>query len=235
MKKKLLGFIVINIIGLAAHAQSRTANRESSLSIKGGLNIANISNNNGGYISEANSLNSYHLGLNYDLPLSKFGSVQFGFMVTGKGSKTEVGKPGDAIYSKATTKPYYIEIPVNLVANFPLTAGFKAFAGAGPYGAIGIAGMNTIKTISNIGAIYKNKDIDFNNKNPNLNPEGNAGYAQIERFDYGLNILGGIEWKSFIMGVNFGYGLAQVVPASATNSNSNLKNRVLSVSLSLKL
>ena len=66
--------------------------------------------------------------------------MQPGIIFTGKGTKTQSGKQGDATWYRATSNPYYIELPLNLVFKTPGPARF--FAGAGPYIAMGIGGKN---------------------------------------------------------------------------------------------
>jgi hypothetical protein len=235
MKKGLLGMVLLSLSALGAFAQGRRAKLESSMHVKGGLNIANITISNDGDISKANSFNSWHAGFNYDLPLSEAASFQFGLTFTGKGSKTELGKPGDALYSKATTNPFYVELPVSFVGKIEVTKGMKIFIGAGPYGAIGVTGRNKIETTSSVGTIYSNKDIDFANDDPTTTQEEGAGYGKMKRFDYGVNGLAGIEFKRFTLGANYGYGLAKVVSGTDNNSNDKFKNRVLSFSFGIKL
>ncbi len=87
--------------------------------LKGGLNLANISTTSGGRIDNANTLASFHIGFMGDVPVGKYFAVQPGLLFTGKGTKSQTGQPGDAYYYKATSNPYYIELPVNFVFKVP--------------------------------------------------------------------------------------------------------------------
>jgi hypothetical protein len=235
MKKGVLTLLLFTALVAGTDAQTKRSKPESSLSVKGGLNIANITINNDGDINKANSLNSYHVGLVYDLPFSEFASFQFGFVFTGKGSKTEYGKPEDALYSKATTNPYYVEMPLNFVGKIPMTSTTKIFIGGGPYAAMGVTGMNKTETKTLFGTVYSNKEIDFSNDDPTTEQEEDAGYAKLKRFDFGVNALAGLEFKRFTLGANYGFGLAKVVSGTDNDSSDKFNNRVVSFSLGIKL
>ncbi len=129
---------------LGAFASSAgTLNAQTSGQLKAGINLANISVNNNGRVDDANMLTSFQVGFIGDVPLTGSAiSLQPGILFTGKGSKTQSGDASSANYYKATTNPYYIEIPVNLVFKAPLGSDNKFIAGAGPYMAIGLSGKN---------------------------------------------------------------------------------------------
>jgi hypothetical protein len=210
--------------------------QESSVYIKAGVNLANISTTSGGRIDDANTLVSFHAGVMGDVPLGKYLALQPGLLFTGKGAKTQTGKPGDNYYYKATSNPYYIEIPVNLVVNIPLESKESAFfIGAGPYAAIGIAGKN--KTEGNAGVIgFSSKDnIKFSNDDPTtFNQQEGAGLGIMRRFDFGLNGTAGFKLNNVLLAVNYGYGLTKINSVEKNDDDKN-KHRVLSVSVGFKL
>ena len=118
-----------------------TAQR-SSIILRGGLNLANVTISENGRVDDAKNLASFQAGFIGDVSLGQFISLQPGLLITGKGSKTQSGESTDANYFKATTNPIYLEVPLNLVFKFGANNGPNFFAGAGPYLAIGIAGKN---------------------------------------------------------------------------------------------
>ena len=204
--------------------------------LRGGLNLANVSTTSSGKIDKANTLASFQGGIIGDLNISEFVAFQPGFLVTGKGSKTQDGNPSDANYFKATTNPIYLEIPVNLIFKAPIDKDSKFFAGAGPYLAIGIAGKN--KTEGNFlgSAFSSEKDIDWSNDDPStLNYEEGAGFGIMKRFDYGLNGTAGFEMKNTVLSVNYGLGLAKLQSGSNSSADDNNKHRVLSFTIGFKL
>ena len=210
--------------------------QESSAWIKGGFNLANVSVTSDGRINDAKSLASFNIGFMGDLPLGKFLALQPGILFTGKGTKSQSGQPSDATYFKATSNPYYIELPLNLVVKIPLIAKSSSlFFGAGPYAAIGIAGKN--KTEGKVGGIAysSNNNIQFSNDDPTtFNEQEGAGFGIMRRFDFGLNGTAGLELNNVLISVNYGYGLTKI-NSEAQNDNDKNKHRVLSLSLGFKL
>jgi len=210
--------------------------QNSSVILKGGLNVANVSVSDDGDVDDATSITSFHVGLVADLALAKAISFQPGILFTGKGSKTQTGLQSDANYYRATTNPYYIEIPANLVFKLPLGERTKLFAGAGPYLGIGVAGKNKAEGRYLGMAFDVENDIDFSNDDPTtLNYEEGAGFNIMRRFDYGLNGLAGLEFKNVLFSVNYGHGLAKIQSGADNSSDDMNKHRVWSFSLGLKL
>src|SRR4249919_2220951 len=210
--------------------------QKSSLIIKGGLNLANISVSENGRIDDAKTLTSFQAGFIGDFSLCEFASLQPGLLVTGKGSKTQSGEPTDANYFKATTNPIYLEVPLNLVFKFGADGGPNFFAGAGPYLAIGIAGKN--KTEGKfLGTSFSSENgIVWSDDDPTtLNYEEGAGFGTMKRFDYGLNGTAGIDLKKAVLSVNYGWGLAKLQSGSNSSEDDNNKHRVLSFTIGFKL
>jgi hypothetical protein len=205
--------------------------------LKGGLNIANISTNSDGTVSDANNLSSFHVGFIADVPLASVLSFQTGLMLTGKGAKTDIyyGTTTDDNYYKLKTNPLYIELPANLVIKIPMGSDARLFVGAGPYIAMGIGGKTTgQRKALGVTSDYS-QDIQFNDDDPTTSEQEDASVNKLRRFDYGINALAGIEVQRFMIGVNYGWGLSKI--SSADNSNDNDKNkfRTLSVSLGIRL
>ncbi len=155
-------------------------------------------------------LTSFQAGILGDFHLASIVYLQPGLLFTGKGTKTQSGTEGSANWYKATTNPYYLELPVTLLLKSP-TGAMKFFGGVGPYIAMGIAGKNKSE-----GAIFgtsfsSEKSIKWSNDDPTtLNAEEGAGFGIMKRFDYGLNGTVGIEGKSAVFSVNYGLGLAKL-------------------------
>ena len=212
-----------------------TANAQKSfVALRAGVNIANVTITNDGDIAESNSLTSFQVGLIGNLHFAPFLSFQPGLIFTGKGSKTQSGNTTDANYYRATSNPYYIEIPANLVFKSP--GPIKFFAGAGPYIAIGVAGKNKVDG-KFLGAVFHSeKTIEWSNDDPStLNYEEGSGYGIMKRFDYGLNGTAGIEMKKTLLSVNYGFGLAKLQSGSNSSADDKNKHRVLSFTVGVKL
>lgn len=231
MLKKTLFVLLCSSAVLAA-----TAQRNSGLILKGGINRANVSTSTNGRVEDAKGLTSFHVGLVGDIELAKMFAFQPGILFTGKGTKSQTGVESDANYYKATTNPYYIEVPANLVLKLPLGQRSRIFAGAGPYVAIGVGGKNKAKG-KYLGIAFENEnDIEFSDDDPTtLNFEEGAGFGIMRRFDYGLNGLAGIEVSNVLFSVNYGHGLAKLQSGSDNSSDDLNKHRVWSFSIGIKL
>src|SRR6188508_331161 len=117
MKKYILLILPSLFILSSINAQS------SSIILRGGLNLANISVTEGGRVDDAKTLASFQAGFIGDFSLGHCISLQPGLLVSGKGSKTQSGEPTDANYFKATTNPIYLEVPLSFVFKFGQNGG----------------------------------------------------------------------------------------------------------------
>jgi len=220
---------------LAGAFIGNVAAQKSSVFIKGGLNLANVSIDKNGNIDDAKSLVSFHAGLQGDIPIVPFLSLQPGIFFTGKGSKTQAGNTTDATYYRATSNPMYIEVPVNVVLKVPMGGQSKFFVGAGPYAAMGIAGKRKAEGKIFGVAFSSNDKIQFSNDNPTTSGEEGAGFGIMRRFDYGLNGTIGFEGEKALFSVNYGLGLAKLQSGSNSSADQNNKHRVLSFTVGFRL
>ena len=225
MKTKIIVLTALLAFNYFAHSQI----------LRAGLNLANISITNDGSADENKMLTSFQVGVIGDVKIASVLFFQPGIILSGKGSKTQSGQTTDATYYRATTNPYYIEIPASLVIKSP-TGPVKFFAGAGPYLAIGITGKNKTdgKLLGN--SFHSEQHIEWSNDDPTtLDYEEGAGYGIMKRFDYGVNGTLGIEWEKSVFSVNYGYGLAKLQSGSNSSADDKNKHRVLSLTLGIKL
>ena len=229
MKIKFFSFFALALL-VSAGIQAQNAR------LQGGINLANVSVTENGRVDDAKMLTGFQLGLVGDIHLGSIVYLQPGILYTAKGSKTQSGDPASMNYSKATTSPSYIEVPVNLVLKSPALGNTRFFGGVGPYMAVGVGGK--IKNEGKIAGIsYSNeRDIEFSDDDPTtLDYEEGAGFGILRRFDYGLNGIAGIEGKSLVLSVNYGLGLAKLQSGSNSNEDDSNKHRVLSFTLGFKL
>lgn len=224
MKTKLLFISSLFLFGFNAQSQI----------LRLGVNVANVTTTNDGDIDEAHSLTSFQVGLLTNLKFLPFISFQPGILFTGKGSKTQSGVPSDPTYSKATSNPYYVEIPANFIFKTP--GPIKLFFGAGPYLAMGIAGKNKTEGKLLGASFTSEKDIQWSNDDPStLNYEEGAGYGIMKKFDYGLNGIAGVETKHAIISAGYGYGLAKLQSGSNAQADDRNKHRVITFAVGIKL
>jgi hypothetical protein len=209
---------------------------QSAVRLQGGINLANVSVTSNGRVNNANQLTTYQLGIVGDFHLGSIVYLQPGVLYTGKGTKSQSGNETDFNFYRATSNPFYLEVPLNLVFKLPLSRDNKIFVGAGPYAAVGINGKNKVQG-RYAGVDFNSENaIKFSNDDPTtLNYEEGAGFGILKRFDYGLNGTAGIEGKSLVLGVDYGLGLAKLQSGSNSSADNNNKHRVLSIFLGFKL
>lgn len=216
-----LKFIVLSAIGLFAMF---SVNAQSSAIIRGGVNLANISNKDNGGYDDSKMLSSFQVGILGDLNITDFFAIQPGLLYTGKGIKL-----GNST-QELRYNPQYLEVPVNFVFKTP-TGAAKFFVGAGPYVAVGIGGKWKGKGLYNF-----EEKIDFSDDDPFTQEEEDAGVFKTKRFDYGLNGLVGFELSKLVISANYGLGLAKIQSGTSNNTDDNSnKHRVFSVTLGVKL
>jgi hypothetical protein len=228
MKTKFFSVALLAIVSFSAAAQSNAI-------LRGGLNLANVSITDNGNVDDAKMLASFQAGIIGDIHVASILYFQPGFLFTGKGTKTQSGTEGSANWYRATTNPYYLEIPATFVVKSP-TGPIRFFGGAGPYLGIGIAGKNKAEGAIFGASFSSEKNIEWSNDDPTtLNSEEGAGFGIMKRFDYGLNGTVGVEAKSAVFSVNYGLGLAKLQSGSNSSTDNNNKHRVLSFTVGFKL
>ena len=223
------------LFAMATFAQVAPSTNKGGLKIVGGVNLANITIDDNGRVDESKQLTSFRVGAILDLPLGDALSLQPGLLYTGKGAKTQQGSESSASYYRATTNPMYVELPVNLVGKIPMTSTSNFFFGAGPYVAAGVGGKNKTEGKLFNAVFKKESDINFSNDNPLTGGEEDQGYGKLKRFDYGFNVLTGLDLGKFSVGANYGYGLAKINSGSSNRANDKNKHRVLSFTLGVKI
>ncbi len=222
---KIIAAFAVTIISLSANAQV----------IRAGVNFANITITNDGSVDDNKMLTSFQVGILGNLKIAPMISLQSGVLFTGKGSKTQSGDPNSSTYYTATSNPFYLEVPANLIFKTP-TGPIKFFAGAGPYLAVGIAGKNKVQGKVLGAAFDSENEIEWSNDDPGtLNYEEGAGYGILRRFDYGLNGIAGIETSNIVLSAGYGYGLAKLQSGTNSSADDKNKHRVVSVTLGIKL
>jgi hypothetical protein len=211
----------------------------SSLSVsgqilRGGINFANVTFTDDGEIDETKVRTSFQIGLSGNFRLAGPIYLQPGVFFTGKGSKTESGDDDDQTWFKATSNPYYIEVPVNLIFKSK-EAPVRFFAGAGPYVGIGIAGKNKVEG-KYLGTSFSSEEkIEWSKDDPTtFTYEEGAGLGRLRRFDYGLNGTAGLEFNKFILSANYGLGLAKLQSGTESDDDNNNKHRVFSILIGLR-
>lgn len=229
MKRSMIALACL-IVSSFAVAQNRP-----TLIIKGGVNLANITETTDGKVDDAKTLASFHAGALVNFPFTKGFAFQPGLLVSGKGSKIQDGNTNDNNYFRSTVNPIYLEMPLNFVGTIPLGNNGGIFLGAGPYIGMGIAGKNKVDGKFLGVAFSREENIDFSNDDPTtLDYEEDAGIGKMKRFDVGANVLAGVDFGKILLSVNYGFGFTKINSGGDNNADDKNKNRVLGLSLGVK-
>ena len=205
IRKVIIGAFALFLTAATVNAQT------TQFGVKGGLNIAKITNDEDGNTTK--SLPSFNAGLVADVGITPMFSVRTGLDVQGKGARWE-SKVNDENYVQTDLRPIYLEIPATFTVNFPMGAGTKLYAGAGPYVGFGIAGNSNIKTVVNgdvVDALSDKDKIEWGNEN-----------GKLKRLDAGANVAGGVTFNNkFGLHLQYGIGLVDI---DGGNDNSKKNN-----------
>lgn len=194
--------------------------------IKAGVNLATLTSSQSGSTNTTSSTTGYHVGAFAEFDLGGI-SIQPAVLYSTKGGHDESsssGTSGGTSYSFHSVEDVtlnYVEVPVNILYNIPVTGLGKVFLGGGPYVAIGLSGKDNGTATQTIG-----NSTTTASGNSTLTFGSNQG--DVKNPDYGVNVLGGVKLESGLM-FSVGYGLGM---ANLSNvSGSTTKNSVFSASI----
>ncbi|MDB5029730.1 MAG: PorT family protein [Mucilaginibacter sp.] len=196
------------------------------LSVNAGLNLSSYSGSelmwgSGTSNVTTSALTGFHAGIVAGVDVAQF-SIQPGLLYTTKGSNyvattNEVSTGGS--YTNTTTDKQtlnYLQLPVNVLYNIPVTGLGKLFIGGGPYAARLLSGKDDFtSTATQIGT-------PTNIVGSGVVSSGN-GADNIKKLDYGANALVGIAFKNKIsFSAGYDYGLAKLSDNGYANKNHTL-------------
>ncbi len=168
------------------------------INVNAGLNISSIMTNLG--YSNPKLKPGFHLGASVDYPISDLLSIDGGLLLSSMGYRIN----NDFDYGfgpehvEGSVNPYYLTIPILAKANFEL-GNVKAFAGVGPYVAVGLFGNVNRKYTPPTGATEDlSGDIEW-------------GENDMNRFDAGLQAKAGVEFDKINIALFYGQGLVDVI------------------------
>ena len=170
-----------------------------------GMNLSTMSLKSSGINFEAKTSAGVHFGKIFEIPLNDNFALQPGFLFSAKGSFYKIDT------AEFSISPIYIEIPVITVFSFGPDA-VKLSLYAGTYFACGVGG--TRESGSEL------KYIRF----------GSGENKDMKLFDIGLNFGAGVNIKGLMISGQYGLGLANLSPA--IKGDSEMKNKVIGISLS---
>jgi opacity protein-like surface antigen len=209
MKKILLLLTLAAGLNVAVNAQDKPV----SFGVKAGVAFPNISFSAMGTSVSLDAKTTFYVGAVADVKVSSMFSVQPGLTFMSKGTKS-----GDAFSEEegsdlsGSINISYLELPVNLVANFNAGAG-KFFVGAGPYAAYALSGNGKAGGVK--------EDMPFGSND-----------GEFKRFDFGLNFLAGYQLTNGLnIHAGYGLGLGKIMNDESSGVDLAVKNKVFSVGL----
>ena len=206
MKKILLSLFAVATLTSVSMAQTNPI----KFGVKAGVAFPNMTFTSSGVSASFKTNTSFYVGGIVDVPVSDIFSVQPGLTLIGKGTKLEETDGTETVAVRISNM--YLELPVNLMANFAVGPG-KIFIGAGPYYSMALSGKYKVS----MGGASEEEDVTF----------GSDG--EFKRGDFGLNFLAGYQLKSgFNIHAGYGLGLSNISPES---EGATSKNKVFSVGL----
>ncbi len=202
MKKIVLLLTLAAGLSVAVNAQDKPV----SFGVKAGIAFPNLVYSASGLSASADAKTSFYVGGIADVKVSPIFSVQPGLTFMNKGTKS------DALDAGASINFSYLELPVNLIANFNAGPG-KFFIGAGPYAAYALSGNSKADGVK--------EDAEFG-----------SGEEQVKRMDFGVNFLTGYKLTNGLnLHAGYGLGLNNLSNISEDGMTLKVKNRVFSVGL----
>lgn len=213
MKKILLLLTLAAGLNVAVNAQDKPV----FFGVKAGLALPSITASGMGISITTSSKTSFYVGAVADVNISPIFSFQPGLTYVGKGGKFDIGEMAEAMgadpsdfegVDKITFNYSYLELPLNLLANFNAGTG-KVFVGAGPYAAYALS--------ANMKAGNTSVDAEFG-----------SAEGQLKRMEFGVNFLGGYKLSNGL-NLHAGYGIG--LTSTENSSDGKTKNKVFSVGL----
>ena len=207
--------LVLCLILLSLNAFSQKFNA----GIEVGLNNSILNNQTGTQYIGIISTNSFQLGgiAEYELGSGFYG--QSGLLFSQKGC--DKYPTNQNLGSSSTLKLSYLELPLNLEYKINLTKNFKGIIGAGFYIARGISGSESGIDNSTGITVPFNLPVHFTTDNTT-----NTAIESINPYDFGYNLLLGVQYKNFQIKANMNNGFSKVLMQGGTR----YQNQVLNVS-----
>lgn len=237
MKKQLL-FIAI------ACFYSMTITAQVNFGIKAGTTLASYkSSTNMGIIPEYKTIAGFQAGGFVRIGINNFFSVQPELLFSTRGIKSDItqtmevlmesGYTSYTIKMKSTFSPFYIDLPLHMVASFPSAGSDRFSIGAGPVFSYGAGGKGEIDANINGERLTGNRKL-FSKEKLVLKDRRGAEYPDnsattlLRRFDVGMSGFISYEFSQRVtLSLNYQYGLKNV----SDDPDESIKNRCLAITV----
>ena len=221
MKKLTKLFIVVMILAIT------TPSMAQKFGIKAGLNLSTMQYEIGDFNlgKDFKMTPGFHVGPTVEIPFSNIFSLEASVLASTKGFRLNLDETIEGMEAdgKIVASILYVDIPVTPKVTIDLGV-LKIYGLVGPYVGVGIVGVTRTETTINDETDTEDDEIEWGE-----DAEEGGG---MKRLDYGLTVGVGVEIKSFQIGANYNYGLANL--EADTELDWTLKNKVLGISLAYK-
>ena len=168
----------------------------------------------------------FHVGATVEFPIKNAFSFQTGVLLSTKGFKVSQEETllDETFEIDGELNLFYIDIPLTARASFDV-GGTEVYGLFGPYIGYGFSGKR-ISKISFMGQTETEEvDVEW----------GNEEDDNFQSLDFGLTAGLGVEYNSFLFGLSYDFGLANIMPAEALEIfDATAKHRVVRVSVGYK-
>ena len=177
------------------------------LGVKAGVNLATLTFDNPTLNATQQARIDFQGGFVVDVPLTRKLSLQPALVISTKGTQINtfaIDSSRNPIATPITNsiKLLYVELPLLALFRFDVSSSLRLYGGLGPYLGVGLGGR-----ISSTFAPLGEREVVFGS--------GAVGSNSFRRFDYGVSGAAGLEWHGLMVGVTYGYGLADLGSALA--------------------
>lgn len=195
------------------------------LGIIGGLNLSNmlIKDNEGTYSNDLKYKPGFHVGATAEFPISNSVAFETGLLLSTKGFKESVKETdiGAILESKSSLNLLYLDIPLTAKAYYNIGAS-KIYGAFGPYIGFGLSGKSKSEATFNGETQSDEQDVNWESGDSD----------DLKRLDYGLTVGAGMEFNSFLIGLSYNLGLANI--SAVTDDGQKIKNKVFGLSIGYK-
>ena len=199
----------------------------AKIGIRAGLNMNSMAMTEGSITFIYDNRVGFHLGMVADIGINSFLYFQPGFMLNTKGMEFnyEEEREEDGIYynyrkQTISISMYSFQFPLLLSLKGPLSNDLFLRANGGVY--IGYAFSAELKQESERESCYYN-DCSYDSKNitEDLFADSRTRSYKAKHFYAGIAVGGGIEFRSFYIGMNYDYGLTNLFEATGRRNTED--------------
>lgn len=218
MNKQVHLFVLLLMISASSQSQIRYA-------AKAGFGWSRVSETPSSQFRDYRAKTGYLAGMFAEKKLIGHLYLQAGIQLTQKGFVAEEGKPSGPFYWYRNVSMTYSEFPVNAVFHVRITGNLDWLFGAGPVVAIGIWDKTRY-----IASITDDRGVVTTSSGTS---RSTFGGGDVQRFDFGGQLLSGIQINKIQLTAGYNYGLLNT-RASGKDLQS-LRHRNVAMALSLFL